>query len=51
MYVYIGTVWINSYDVFDPAVPFGGFKDSGNTLYNLYLIKNKIYLFLFCNYK
>jgi aldehyde dehydrogenase (NAD+) len=24
-----GTVWINSYDVFDPAVPFGGYKDSG----------------------
>lgn len=24
-----GTVWINSYDVFDAAVPFGGFKDSG----------------------
>lgn len=24
-----GTVWVNSYDVFDPAVPFGGFKDSG----------------------
>lgn len=24
-----GTVWINCYDAFDPAVPFGGFKDSG----------------------
>lgn len=24
-----GTVWINSYDVFDPAAPFGGFKQSG----------------------
>ncbi|MEM6377903.1 MAG: aldehyde dehydrogenase family protein, partial [Bacteroidota bacterium] len=24
-----GTVWINSYDLFDPAVPFGGFKESG----------------------
>jgi len=24
-----GTVWINCYDVFDPAVPFGGFKMSG----------------------
>ncbi|MEM6318961.1 MAG: aldehyde dehydrogenase family protein [Bacteroidota bacterium] len=24
-----GTVWINGYDMFDPAVPFGGFKQSG----------------------
>ncbi len=24
-----GTVWINAYDVFDSAVPFGGFKMSG----------------------
>jgi len=24
-----GTVWVNSYDLFDPAVPFGGFKESG----------------------
>ena len=24
-----GTVWINSYDQFDAAVPFGGFKQSG----------------------
>jgi len=24
-----GTVWINSYDLFDAAVPFGGFKESG----------------------
>ncbi|WP_430908338.1 aldehyde dehydrogenase family protein [Maribacter sp. 2-571] len=24
-----GTVWINGYDQFDPAVPFGGFKQSG----------------------
>ncbi len=24
-----GTVWINCYDVFDPAAPFGGFKRSG----------------------
>jgi len=24
-----GTVWINCYDSFDPAVPFGGFKESG----------------------
>ena len=25
-----GTVWINGYDLFDAAVPFGGFKQSGN---------------------
>lgn len=25
-----GTVWVNSYDLFDAAVPFGGFKQSGN---------------------
>ncbi|MFS4415639.1 aldehyde dehydrogenase family protein [Maribacter sp. 2307ULW6-5] len=25
-----GTVWINGYDLFDAAVPFGGFKESGN---------------------
>ena len=24
-----GTVWVNCYDVFDPALPFGGYKDSG----------------------
>jgi phenylacetaldehyde dehydrogenase len=24
-----GTVWINCYNVFDPALPFGGFKQSG----------------------
>ncbi len=24
-----GTVWINGYDLFDPAVPFGGYKESG----------------------
>ena len=24
-----GTVWINCYDVFDPAAPLGGFKQSG----------------------
>jgi acyl-CoA reductase-like NAD-dependent aldehyde dehydrogenase len=24
-----GTVWINSYGVFDPAAPFGGYKQSG----------------------
>lgn len=24
-----GVVWVNTYDLFDPAVPFGGFKGSG----------------------
>jgi len=24
-----GTVWVNTYNVFDPAAPFGGFKQSG----------------------
>jgi phenylacetaldehyde dehydrogenase len=24
-----GTVWINCYDVFDTALPFGGYKQSG----------------------
>ena len=24
-----GTVWINGYDLFDAAVPFGGYKESG----------------------
>jgi acyl-CoA reductase-like NAD-dependent aldehyde dehydrogenase len=24
-----GTVWINSYNVYDPAAPFGGYKQSG----------------------
>ncbi len=24
-----GTVWVNTYNVYDPAVPFGGFKSSG----------------------
>ncbi len=24
-----GTVWINGYDLFNPAVPFGGYKESG----------------------
>ncbi|MFE2498969.1 aldehyde dehydrogenase family protein [Streptomyces scopuliridis] len=24
-----GTVWINTYNIFDPALPFGGFGDSG----------------------
>jgi aldehyde dehydrogenase (NAD+) len=25
-----GTVWINCYDVFDAAAPFGGYKMSGH---------------------
>ncbi|RRT63336.1 hypothetical protein B296_00019881, partial [Ensete ventricosum] len=25
-----GTIWINCYDVFDAAIPFGGYKMSGN---------------------
>ena len=25
----VGTVWINSYDTFDAAIPFGGYKMSG----------------------
>ncbi|WP_320668962.1 aldehyde dehydrogenase family protein [Patulibacter defluvii] len=24
-----GTVWVNTYNVFDPALPFGGLRDSG----------------------
>ncbi|WP_242424020.1 aldehyde dehydrogenase family protein, partial [Frankia sp. EI5c] len=24
-----GTVWVNSYNIMDPAVPFGGYKSSG----------------------
>jgi acyl-CoA reductase-like NAD-dependent aldehyde dehydrogenase len=24
-----GTIWINTYNVFDPASPFGGYKQSG----------------------
>lgn len=24
-----GTVWVNGYGMFDPAVPFGGYKESG----------------------
>jgi phenylacetaldehyde dehydrogenase len=24
-----GTVWVNCHNVFDPAVPFGGYKQSG----------------------
>lgn len=26
----VGTVWINCYDVFDAAIPFGGYKMSGH---------------------
>ena len=25
-----GNVWVNCYDVFDAAAPFGGYKMSGN---------------------
>lgn len=25
-----GTVYVNTYDIFDAAIPFGGFKESGN---------------------
>jgi acyl-CoA reductase-like NAD-dependent aldehyde dehydrogenase len=28
-HLHVGTVWINTYNLFDPAVPWGGFKDSG----------------------
>ena len=24
-----GTVWVNTYNMFDPTAPFGGYKDSG----------------------
>jgi acyl-CoA reductase-like NAD-dependent aldehyde dehydrogenase len=24
-----GTVWVNTYNLYDPALPFGGFKQSG----------------------
>ena len=24
-----GTVWVNTYDIFDTPVPFGGYKHSG----------------------
>ena len=24
-----GTVWVNTYNVYDTALPFGGFKESG----------------------
>lgn len=26
----VGTVWINCFDVFDAAIPFGGYKQSGH---------------------
>ena len=26
----VGTVWVNSYSTFDPAIPFGGYKMSGH---------------------
>ena len=24
-----GTVWVNAYNLYDPALPFGGYKESG----------------------
>jgi acyl-CoA reductase-like NAD-dependent aldehyde dehydrogenase len=24
-----GTVWVNTYNMYDPAAPFGGYKQSG----------------------
>lgn len=27
--LHVGTVWINCYNVFDAALPFGGYKQSG----------------------
>jgi phenylacetaldehyde dehydrogenase len=24
-----GTVWVNTWNVYDPAIPFGGYKQSG----------------------
>ncbi len=24
-----GTVWVNTYNLYDPGLPFGGFKQSG----------------------
>jgi acyl-CoA reductase-like NAD-dependent aldehyde dehydrogenase len=24
-----GTVWVNAYNLYDPALPFGGYKQSG----------------------
>ena len=24
-----GTVWVNTYNIYDPAMPFGGYKQSG----------------------
>ncbi|WP_174900224.1 aldehyde dehydrogenase family protein [Acrocarpospora macrocephala] len=27
--LHVGTVWINTYNIFDPALPFGGVRDSG----------------------
>ena len=28
-HLHAGTVWINCYNVFDAAMPFGGYKQSG----------------------
>ena len=27
--IHAGTVWVNTHNVFDPALPFGGYKQSG----------------------
>jgi aldehyde dehydrogenase (NAD+) len=27
--VQAGTVWVNTYNLYDPSLPFGGFKQSG----------------------
>jgi acyl-CoA reductase-like NAD-dependent aldehyde dehydrogenase len=27
--LHAGTVWVNAYNLYDPALPFGGFKESG----------------------
>ncbi|RVX10540.1 Aldehyde dehydrogenase family 2 member B7, mitochondrial [Vitis vinifera] len=37
----VGTVWINCFDVFDAAIPFGGYKMSGNGRENgIYCLQN-----------
>ena len=37
-----GTIWVNCFNIFDPAVPFGGYKRSG---YGLELSKHSIDLY------
>jgi aldehyde dehydrogenase (NAD+) len=27
--LHAGSVWVNTFNRFDPAIPFGGFKESG----------------------